>query len=101
MDFAGVKISQPLSSSLRTLFLTKPSPIQQVSIAPLCSGMSALLHASTGTGKTLAYLLPALKRLYKDGEVIRTPYQIMVLVPTKELALQVRTCSPVPLMLCS
>lgn len=87
MVFAGVKIPAPLAASMQKLNLLQPSPIQQSSILPLSSGASTLLHAATGTGKTLAYVLPALKRLYSHPT--RLPFQVLILVPTKELALQV------------
>eukprot|EP01039_Chlorochromonas_danica_P002296 gene2296-2515_t len=87
MVFAGVKIPAPLAASMQKLNLLQPSPIQQSSILPLSSGSSTLLHAATGTGKTLAYVLPALKRLYSHPT--RQPFQVLILVPTKELALQV------------
>ncbi|RYG93986.1 DEAD/DEAH box helicase, partial [archaeon] len=89
MEFAGIKLSPPLSTSLKQLGITKPSPIQQASIASLSSGVSALLHAATGTGKTLAYLLPALKRLLQIPPNEHKPLQIVIIAPTKELALQI------------
>lgn len=55
----------------------------------MCAGSSVLLHAGTGTGKTLTYLLPAIRRIYKNGQPSKDPFQVLVLVPTKELALQV------------
>jgi superfamily II DNA/RNA helicase len=88
--FGGVKFGAPLSTSLGALGITEPSPIQKASIAPLTSGLSCILHAQTGSGKTLAYLLPLLKRLLKsDGSVDLTPLQGLIVVPSKELAVQV------------
>lgn len=88
--FGGVKFGAPLSISLGALGITEPSPIQKASIAPLTSGLSCILHAQTGSGKTLAYLLPLLKRLLKnDGDIDLTPLQGLIVVPSKELAVQV------------
>lgn len=88
--FAGVKFKQPISGSLQAMKMTTPTPIQQAAIAPLTSGLSAILHAETGSGKTLAYLLPLLKRICGDGEGNdMTPMQALIIVPTKELAVQV------------
>ena len=61
--FAGVKFPDPIASSLKSINIRQPSPIQQASIVALTTGQSAILHAETGSGKTLAYLLPLLKRL--------------------------------------
>ena len=86
--FAGVKFTPPLSTYLDTLGLHNPTPIQAAAIAPLTSGITAILHAETGSGKTLAYLLPLLKRLNDPSHIIK-PLQAVILVPTKELAVQV------------
>lgn len=88
--FSGVKFHDPISSSLRSLGISEPSPIQKASIAQITSGLSCILHAQTGSGKTLAYLLPLLKRLTKnDGSVDMKPLQGLIIVPSKELAVQV------------
>ena len=86
--FAGVKFTPPISTCLDTLGLNEPTPIQTAAIAPLTSGLSAILHAETGSGKTLAYLLPLLKRFNDPSHIIK-PLQAVILVPTKELAVQV------------
>ena len=86
--FGGVKFPHPLSSSLAALGISEPSPIQKASLVALNSGLSCILHAETGSGKTLAYLLPLLKRLYGRG-TLSMPVQALIVVPTKELAVQV------------
>jgi superfamily II DNA/RNA helicase len=88
--FSGVKFHDPISSSLRSLGISEPSPIQKASIAQITSGLSCILHAQTGSGKTLAYLLPLLKRLTRnDGSIDMKPLQGLIIVPSKELAVQV------------
>ena len=47
--FSGVKFPLPISASLAALGLTTPTPIQKAAIGPLTSGLSAILHAETGT----------------------------------------------------
>ena len=90
ITFSGVKFGSPISTSLRSLGIIEPSPIQKASIAPITSGLSCILHAQTGSGKTLAYLLPLLKRLLKsDGTLNMKPLQGLIVVPSKELAVQV------------
>lgn len=91
ITFGGVKFGSPISSSMNALGLVKPSPIQNASVLLLTTGLSCILHAETGSGKTLAYLLPLLKRLIGvDGSIDRTPFQGLIIVPSKELAVQVR-----------
>ncbi len=62
-----------------------PSPIQAAAIAPLLAGRDLLGQAQTGTGKTAAFALPLLSRL--DLALARP--QLLVLTPTRELAIQV------------
>ena len=87
--FAGVRFRHPIAKSLRDLNLTDPSPIQKSSLLPLVTGLSCILHAETGSGKTLCYLLPILKRLH-DSELHSSGIRVLIIVPTKELAVQVR-----------
>lgn len=62
-----------------------PSPIQAQSIPPLLAGRDLLGQAQTGTGKTAAFALPLLSRLNLDLKAT----QMLVLAPTRELAIQV------------
>jgi superfamily II DNA/RNA helicase len=88
--FADVEFPPPISTALRKMHILRtPSPIQSVAIPQLCDGLSALLHAPTGTGKTYAYLLPALKKLFEKNE-LEKPLQILIVVPTRELVDQVK-----------
>lgn len=90
VGFAGVRLSPPLSTALAAMGVLEPTPIQAAAIAPLTAGASCILHAETGSGKTLAYLLPLLKRMLCSGQTIDpTPFQALIIVPTKELAVQV------------
>ena len=90
MLFSGVRFWPPVSSALKELQIQTPTPIQSAAIAPLTAGVSCILHAETGSGKTLCYLLPLLKRLSsQEGTMDTTPIQAMIIVPTKELAVQV------------
>lgn len=90
MVFAGVKFESPISTSLRGMGIASPSPIQQASLVALTTGLSCILHAETGSGKTLTYLLPILKRIYSSSSSnAGDGVQAMIVVPTKELAVQV------------
>ena len=93
--FAGVKFSDPIANSLRTMGITEPTPIQKNAIVAITTGLSCILHAETGSGKTLCYLLPLLKRMCakstQDSVSVEclAPNQALIVVPTKELAVQV------------
>ena len=70
ITFAGVKFKHPISNSLEAMGVIEPTPIQQAAIAPLTSGLTAILHAETGSGKTLAFLLPLLKRIINGNQLL-------------------------------
>ncbi|OZG71624.1 ATP-dependent RNA helicase [Hahella sp. CCB-MM4] len=85
LDFATLGLSAPILSALKDVGYEQPSPIQAQSIPLLLQGESILGVAQTGTGKTAAFALPLLNRLDPS---INSP-QIIVLAPTRELAIQV------------
>ncbi|MBL8957266.1 MAG: DEAD/DEAH box helicase [Myxococcaceae bacterium] len=76
-------------STLSALGYATPTPVQAAAIPPLLEGRDVLAQAATGTGKTAAFVLPMLARL--DEHRTRKPFETfgVVLVPTRELALQV------------
>ncbi|MGW8193573.1 MAG: DEAD/DEAH box helicase [Desulforhopalus sp.] len=65
-----------------------PTPIQKEIIPLVLKGTDVVGQAQTGTGKTAAFALPLLARLHNDSNRNKTP-QVLVLAPTRELALQV------------
>jgi ATP-dependent RNA helicase DeaD len=83
--FADLAVSEPVLQALAAVGYEAPSPIQAATIPVLLAGQDMLGQAQTGTGKTAAFALPVLSRL----EVRRGPPQCLVLVPTRELAIQV------------
>lgn len=91
MVFAGVKFASPISSSLRNLGIRDPSPIQDEAVLALSTGLSCIIHAETGSGKTLCYLLPLMKKLLSSGVRASADLgvQALIVVPSKELAIQV------------
>lgn len=83
-------IQEPLIlQAIKDLGFTTPSAIQQEAIPEILEGKDIRASAQTGTGKTAAFMLPALCRLLKKSTT-RGP-KILVLVPTRELAMQVAT----------
>jgi len=86
--FADLGLSPALLESLTGLGYEEPTPIQQEAIPSLLAGRDLLGQAATGTGKTAAFALPLLQRLGSDAAQPSRP-AILVLVPTRELAMQV------------
>src|ERR1043165_6358144 len=86
MTFADLNLNSPILNALDELGFTRPTTIQHKAFPVIMSGRDVCGIAQTGTGKTLAYLLPSL-RLYKYSKD-RNPHMI-ILVPTRELVIQV------------
>ena len=86
LKFADFGLSAPVLEALAKKGFEEPTPIQALAIPRLLSGSAHLLaRARTGTGKTAAFGLPLVDRLCEPGPKVRA----LVLVPTRELALQV------------
>ena len=83
--FSTLGLPESLLGAIAQLGFTTPSPIQEQSIPPLLEGRDLLGQAQTGTGKTAAFGLPLLARL---DPALKAP-QMLVLAPTRELAIQV------------
>lgn len=82
--FTDFGIAETLSENLTAKGLITPSPIQDQAIPVALQGGDVIGIASTGTGKTAAFLIPLINKLVADRD-----HKIMVLTPTRELALQV------------
>jgi ATP-dependent RNA helicase RhlE len=85
-SFEDLKINKPQLKALRDMGITSPTPIQEKSIPAVNSGNDMVGLAQTGTGKTLAYLLPVLKSLTYSEQIHP---RVLILVPTRELVTQV------------
>ena len=84
MTFAALGLSQKSLAALARAGFEAPTPIQAQAIPPALAGKDVIGSAATGTGKTLAFVLPILERLEgKHGT------RALVLAPTRELALQI------------
>ena len=84
-DFSALGLPGPLLAALAAVGYESPSPIQAQAIPLLLAGRDLLGQAQTGTGKTAAFALPLLARI--DASAGHP--QLLVLAPTRELALQV------------
>jgi len=86
MTFHDLKLSKQLVYAMDDLGFETPTPIQSETYPVICSGKDVVGVAQTGTGKTLAYMLPILQNLKYSEQ--KSP-RVLVLVPTRELVLQV------------
>ncbi|MGZ5188052.1 MAG: DEAD/DEAH box helicase [Kaistella sp.] len=86
ITFADFELPEKILDVLADSNLFEPTPIQEKSLKPILSGRDVMGIAQTGTGKTLAYLLPVLKtwKYNKNGNPT-----VVILVPTRELVVQV------------
>jgi len=85
-QFSELPISAVLKGNLARHGFKQPTPVQQQSIEPALAGRDVVATAQTGTGKTLAFVLPMLERLgQKPGRGV----QALILSPTRELAIQI------------
>jgi ATP-dependent RNA helicase RhlE len=91
--FADFKVSDSLKSRLAHAGFNTPTPVQAKAIPPALEGHDILATASTGTGKTLSFLIPMIERM--DATSVpstkgkRNPIRSLILLPTRELAMQV------------
>jgi len=86
VTFNDLNLNTPLYNALEDLGFVTPTPIQSESFSVVASGKDVVGIAQTGTGKTLAYMLPILRNLkYSQQDNPR----VLVLVPTRELVVQV------------
>ena len=84
-SFSDFSLQPATLSVLKSMEITEPTPIQALAIPALMAGHDLVGQSATGSGKTLAYGIPLVERLSRDKRAV----QALVLVPTRELAVQV------------
>ncbi|MBU3908171.1 MAG: DEAD/DEAH box helicase [Gammaproteobacteria bacterium] len=87
--FTELGLDPAFDPTLATLGITEPTPVQMQAIPLLLAGRDLIATAPTGTGKTAAFLLPAMQRLASASPLRMSGPRILVLTPTRELAQQV------------
>ncbi|HEY0241524.1 MAG TPA: DEAD/DEAH box helicase, partial [Gemmatimonadaceae bacterium] len=89
--FEALGITPDVSQTLTSLGYEEPTPIQRDAIPPFLAGRDLVGQAATGTGKTAAFALPIIEMLIGDADRGRGKRNVraLVLVPTRELAMQV------------
>ncbi len=83
--FASLGVKEELVQSLKTAGVNDPTPVQREAIPVVFSGADVMAQAQTGTGKTLAFVLPMLEMI----DVNQPHIQGLILTPTRELAIQI------------
>lgn len=85
MDFSTLGIRTEIINRLGEDGITKPTPIQEKAIPVVLNGKDIIAQAQTGTGKTLAFVLPILEMINPKNRAV----QALIITPTRELALQI------------
>jgi ATP-dependent RNA helicase RhlE len=86
MNFSQLGLEDAQVRSCESLGYTEPTPIQLQAIPVVLSGKDLIGCAETGTGKTAAFLLPIIQKI---SEKPRRGVRVLVLAPTRELAMQI------------
>lgn len=85
MNFKDLGINENIEAILKNNGIKTPTPIQEEAIPAILNGKDVIGEAKTGTGKTLAFLLPAIQKISaKDNST-----QLLIVSPTRELAIQI------------
>lgn len=87
--FSELELDDRLIDALRDKGYDRPTAIQAAAIPPAMDGRDVLGSAPTGTGKTAAFLLPVLQHLLDFPRKKSGPPRVLILTPTRELAMQV------------
>ena len=85
LKFEELKLSNEILRAVSDMGFTETTPIQSKAIPEILLGQDVIGQASTGTGKTAAFGLPAIEKIDEDLKAV----QVIVLCPTRELAIQV------------
>ncbi|MBZ5592103.1 MAG: DEAD/DEAH box helicase [Acidobacteriia bacterium] len=86
-NFSEFSLSAHVKSNLVKHRFTEPTPVQALAIGPALAGHDVVATAQTGTGKTLAFVLPILERIGKHPS--HSGIRAVILSPTRELAIQI------------
>jgi ATP-dependent RNA helicase RhlE len=89
MSFSVLGLDAKILRAVQDAGYTEPTPIQSAAIPPIIAGHDLIGIAQTGTGKTAAFTLPILTRLAAQPAGPRRGTKVLVIAPTRELALQI------------
>ncbi len=91
MTFSKLKLSPPILDAVSELGYETPTAIQKKAIPAILSGRDLVASAQTGTGKTASFVLPLLEMLKGERKRRAKRLRALILVPTRELAVQVES----------
>ncbi|XP_022178437.1 ATP-dependent RNA helicase vasa-like isoform X2 [Myzus persicae] len=88
-------IPENLMDNIKRCNFLKPTPIQKYSIPIILSGKDLMATAQTGSGKTVAFVLPIVQKLLMDPQILvkdsnHSEPQVVIMAPTRELAVQIK-----------
>ena len=89
MSFNSLALSKPLLRAIEEQGYLEPTPIQSAVIPAILQGSDVRASAQTGSGKTAAFALPILERVSRLPRETERPVRALILVPTRELAMQI------------
>jgi len=89
MTFTQLHLAQPILRAIEEEGYTEPTPIQAEAIPAVLDGHDLMAAAQTGTGKTAAFILPILQKLFTHKREGKRKVRALVLTPTRELTAQV------------
>ena len=89
-NFADLGVSSVFSGKLAEKSITVPTKIQRLVIPPFLEGKNIIFRSATGTGKTFAYLIPALQQILSGSQDYKSGPQLLVCAPTLELCSQIK-----------
>ncbi|WP_289281775.1 DEAD/DEAH box helicase, partial [Methylophaga sp. UBA5088] len=89
MSFEDLMLEDSLLSAIAAHGYTTPTPIQEETIPLILAGQDVLACAATGTGKTAAFVVPLLQKLWDRKHRSHEPVAL-ILAPTRELAFQIQ-----------
>lgn len=89
MEFSDLNFNAKILQAINELGYKNPTPIQSLAIPKVLDGLDLIASAQTGTGKTAAFIIPALHKISLMPKTKKGTPRLLVLVPTRELAMQV------------
>lgn len=88
-DFESLSCSEETKKAVRDMGFTQMTEVQAKTIPPLLEGRDVLGAAKTGSGKTVAFMIPAIELLIKNKFKPRNGTGVIIVSPTRELAIQI------------
>jgi len=89
MSFESLGLSHNIIRSVKKLGYLKPFPIQELAVPVILQGKDLMGIAQTGSGKTACFVMPILEKLQNTEVKKDRNVQVLILVPTRELAIQI------------